>query len=131
MNTDPQASRYSPVVILVLLAALVLTLGLWATDRSSHTAEPALESMAGEHTKKQYRWKMVTTWPKNLPGLGMGPENFARMVDEMSGGQLQVRVYGSGELVPALGVFEAVSEGVVELGHGAAYYWKSKLPTGL
>lgn len=131
MNTDLPSPRYTPVIILLLLAALVLTLGLWATDRSSQTVAAFSETTSGKQAQKQYRWKMVTTWPKNLPGLGMGPENFARMVDEMSGGQLQVRVYGSGELVPALGVFEAVSQGVVELGHGAAYYWKGKLPASV
>ena len=35
---------------------------------------------------KTYKWTMVTTWPKNFPGLGMGPENFAKYVDEMTCG---------------------------------------------
>ena len=33
--------------------------------------------------EKTYKWTMVTTWPKNFPGLGMGPENFSKYVDEM------------------------------------------------
>ena len=48
---------------------------------------------------KTYQWKMVTSWPKNFPGLGMGPEKFSQYVDEMSNGRLTVKVYGSGELV--------------------------------
>ncbi|MEZ5530608.1 MAG: TRAP transporter substrate-binding protein DctP [Porticoccaceae bacterium] len=76
-----------------------------------------------------YKWKMVTTWPKNFPGLGMAAENFAVMVDKMSAGRLQVKVYGAGQLVPALEVFDAVSQGTAEMGHGAAYYWKGKTPT--
>jgi TRAP-type mannitol/chloroaromatic compound transport system substrate-binding protein len=71
-------------------------------------------------------WKMVTTWPKNFPGLGVGAENLARLIGEMSGGRLQVKVYGAGELVPALEIFDAVSRGTAEMGHGAAYYWKGK-----
>ena len=31
-----------------------------------------------------------------------------------------------GELVPAFEIFDAVSNGVAELGHGSAYYWKGK-----
>jgi TRAP-type mannitol/chloroaromatic compound transport system substrate-binding protein len=46
----------------------------------------------------------------------------------MSNGRLQIKVYGAGELVPALEVFEAVSRGTAEMGHGAAYYWKGKVP---
>ncbi len=80
---------------------------------------------------EQFHWKMVTTWPKNFPGLGMAPENFARTVGEMSGGRLTVHVYGAGEIVPAMEVFDAVSQGVVDAGHGSAYYWKGKIPAAV
>ena len=69
---------------------------------------------------------MVTTWPKNFPGLGTGANNLASLIGEMSGGRLTVKVYGANELVPAFEVFDAVSSGTAELGHGAAYYWKGK-----
>ena len=71
-------------------------------------------------------WKMVTTWPKNFPGLGTGANNLARLIGEMSGGRLKVKVYGAKELVPPFEVFDAVSSGTAEMGHGAAYYWKGK-----
>ena len=73
------------------------------------------------------RWKMVTTWPKNFPGLGTGANRLAQLITEMSGGRLQVKVYGAKELVPAFEVFDAVSRGTAEMGHGAAYYWKGKV----
>ncbi len=73
-------------------------------------------------------WKMVTSWPKNFPGVGVGAERFATLVDAMSGGRLKVKIYAAGELVPALEVFDAVSRGTAELGHSAAYYWKGKVP---
>ncbi len=78
--------------------------------------------------QKTYKWKMVTTWPKNFPGLGTAPERFARNVAAMSNGRLTVKVYGAGELVPAMEVFDSVVRGTAELGHGAGYYWKGKLP---
>jgi TRAP-type mannitol/chloroaromatic compound transport system substrate-binding protein len=71
-------------------------------------------------------WKMVTTWPKNFPGLGTGANRLAETIGEMSGGRLTVKVYGAGELVPAFGIFDAVSRGTAQMGHGAAYYWKGK-----
>ena len=86
------------------------------------------ETTAGMAPAKNYSWSMVTTWPKNYPGLGMAPERFSQLVEEMSQGQLKVTVYGAGELVPAMGVFDAVSGGSVEMGHGGAYYWKGKVP---
>ena len=75
-----------------------------------------------------YRWKMITTWPPNFPILGEGCTKFAQWIQEMSGGRMEITVYGGGELVPALEVFDAVSNGAIELGHGAAYYWAGKIP---
>lgn len=75
-----------------------------------------------------FRWKMVTSWPKNFPGVGAGAERFARLVTEMTRGRLEVQVYAAGELVPALEVFDAVSRGAAEMGHSAPYYWKGKVP---
>ncbi len=79
--------------------------------------------------KKVYKWKMVTTWPKNLPGLGFAAENFSKLVGKMSGGRLLIKVFGAGQLVPALEVFDAVSQGTAQIGHGSAYYWKGKIQT--
>ncbi|MDG2072890.1 MAG: TRAP transporter substrate-binding protein [Pseudomonadales bacterium] len=89
------------------------------------------ESQTGEISSTPetiYNWRMVTTWPKNLPGLGVAPETLAKNVKKMSAGRLNIKVYGAGEVVPALEVFEAVSQGTVQMGHGAAYYWKGKVP---
>ena len=87
--------------------------------------------MGTDRSGETFQWKLVTTWPKNFPGLGTGPEKFARWVNEMSDGRLTVRVYGAGEIVPAFEVFDAVSQGVADAGHGAAYYWKGKIPSSV
>lgn len=94
-------------------------------------SQEGIEQGGGEtasSSHQSFKWKMATTWPKNLPGMGTGVERFARMVEDMSAGRLTITVYGAGELVPALDVFDAVSGGAAEMGHGAAYYWRGKLP---
>ena len=118
------------MVILALVAALVLVTGLWAKDRATRP-DSAADGSSATYAGQTFQWKLVTTWPKNLPGLGTAPETFARMVGEMSGGRLTVRVYGAGEVVPAMGVFDAVSGGVAQVGHGASYYWKGKIPASV
>jgi len=82
--------------------------------------------MRTAEAKAEHKWKMVTTWPKNFPGLGTGANKLAELIGEMSGGRIHVKVYGAQELVPAFEVFDAVSAGTAEMGHGAAYYWKGK-----
>ena len=96
-----------------------------ACDTQTHTKGP---QVSGPESEKIYNWKMVTTWPKNLPGLGTSPERMAKKIEAMSNGRLKIKVYGAGEIVPAMEVFETVSQGTVQLGHGASYYWKGKVP---
>ncbi|MEX2523773.1 MAG: TRAP transporter substrate-binding protein [Gammaproteobacteria bacterium] len=80
------------------------------------------------NNQQTFNWKMVTTWPANFPVFQEGAEKFAEDVRVMSNGRLNINVYAGGELVPALGVFDAVSQGTVEMGHGASYYWAGKVP---
>lgn len=108
---------------LMLLAGILTALGLAACKEDDKSAPQAAAAPV-----QQLQWKMVTAWPKNYPGLGTAAERFAERVKTMSGGRLQIKVYAAGELVPALEVFDAVSQGTAELGHGAAYYWKGKVP---
>ncbi|MEL7122953.1 MAG: TRAP transporter substrate-binding protein [Bacteroidota bacterium] len=77
---------------------------------------------------KVYEWKMTTTWPPNFPIIGESCQLFADVVEKMSDGRIKIRVYGGGELVPALEAFDAVRSGAAEIGSGAAYYWAGKIP---
>jgi TRAP-type mannitol/chloroaromatic compound transport system substrate-binding protein len=74
------------------------------------------------------RWRMVTSWPKRLPGPGMSAERIAERIATMSGGRLQITVHAAGEVVPAFEVLDAVGGGVADMGHTAAFYWQGKQP---
>ena len=117
-----------PVVVLGLIAALVSVVSLWTLERAD---APSVGVAASVGTGEVIEWKLVTTWPKGLPGLGAAAEDFARRVNEASGGRLRIKVFGAGEIVPAFEVFDAVSRGVAEAGHGASYYWKGKIPASV
>ena len=70
--------------------------------------------------------KMVTTWPKNFPGLGTGAERLAKRITDASDGSLRVKVFAAGELVPPFESFDAVSTGTADMYHAADYYWQGK-----
>jgi TRAP-type mannitol/chloroaromatic compound transport system substrate-binding protein len=74
------------------------------------------------------RWRMVTSWPKRLPGPGMSAERVAQRIGALSGGRLEITVSAAGEVVPAFEVLDAVGSGVAEMGHTAAFYWQGKAP---
>lgn len=122
-----------PLVVVALTSALVSVIALWTLNRVDSPQLDRPQNSAPETSSPTdvIEWKLVTTWPKGLPGLGAAPENFARRVNEASGGRLRIRVFGAGEIVPAFEVFDAVSGGVAEAGHGAAYYWKGKIPAAV
>lgn len=92
-------------------------------------ATAAVATTAQASDSKTYEWKMVTSWPKNFPGIGTGAEYLAKKITSMTNGQVKVSVYAGGELVPPLEVFDAVSDGAAQMGHSAAYYWKGKSPS--
>ena len=95
--------------------------GVSATAAASGFPKPAI-------SKGLMEWSMVTTWPKNFPGLGTGAQLVADNIAKMSDGRLTVKVYGAGELVPAFEAIDAVGNGTAQMGHGAPYYWKGKVP---
>ncbi|MFN3483240.1 MAG: TRAP transporter substrate-binding protein [Rhabdaerophilum calidifontis] len=80
------------------------------------------------HAAAPIRWRMATSWPKNLPGPGVAAAHIARRVRELSGGRFEIQLFGAGEIVPALQVMDAVSTGTVEMGHTASLYWTGKNP---
>jgi TRAP-type mannitol/chloroaromatic compound transport system substrate-binding protein len=96
-------------------------LGL-ASGFAGTLAAPALAQSQKLH------WRMVTSWPKRLPGPGMSAERIAQRIGALSGGRLDITVSAAGEIVPAFEVLDAVGSGVAEMGHSAAFYWQGKEP---
>ena len=92
-----------------------LAAGAVATAAAAATTFPKPAISQG-----RVQWRMVTAWPKGLPGLGTGAENLARRITEMTEGQVSVKVFSGGELVPPNQCFDAVQSGTAEMGHDIA-----------
>lgn len=80
------------------------------------------------HAVAPRRWRLATSWARNLPGPGVTATRLARRITELSDGALSIDLFAAGEIVPAFGVFDAVSSGTVEMGHTAALFWGGKMP---
>lgn len=91
-------------------------------------AGSAVSRTATATPKNKFRWRLALVVPKTLPIWGPGVERFADNVKIITGGALDIRVYGAGELVSALGTFEAVQKGQIDMHHSSAYYWQGKVP---
>ena len=108
------------------VAGLLFAAGCAQQTQQSAEQGQQQAAQAQQSASQVHEWKMVTTWPKNFPGLGTGANFLAESIEKMSNGRITVQVYGAGELVGAFEVFDAVSRGTAELGHGASYYWRGK-----
>jgi TRAP-type mannitol/chloroaromatic compound transport system substrate-binding protein len=98
-----------------------------ATGLLSACGKQAGSQTCGDQTTKEnFEWRMVTSWPRDFPGLGTGANRLAESINELSNGRLKIKVYGGNELVPAFEVFDAVQQRTAEMGHSATYYWKGK-----
>jgi TRAP-type mannitol/chloroaromatic compound transport system substrate-binding protein len=71
---------------------------------------------------------MVSTWPRDFPGLGIGAQRFAARLGEVTDGRIQVTYYAGGERVAPFDSFDEVASGNAQAYHGADYYWKGKHP---
>jgi TRAP-type mannitol/chloroaromatic compound transport system substrate-binding protein len=96
------------------------------TSAIGGTAAAASTLAAPAIAQGRITWRMVTTWPRNFPGLGTGAQRVADRINAASDGALTVEVFAAGEMVPALQSLDAVIDGSAEMSHGAAYYWQNK-----
>src|ERR1700716_3115599 len=74
----------------------------------------------------EVKWRLAASWPKALDTLYGGCEYFAKRVAEITDNKFQIQSFASGELVPGLQVLDAVSNGTVEMGNTALYYYWGK-----
>lgn len=97
--------------------------GLSAMAGSAAVAAPAFAQ-----SNPQIHWKMTSSFTASLPVLFGSAQLFCKMVEEASGGNFSIRPYPGGELVPALGVMDAVGNKTVECGQTASCYYYDKDP---
>ena len=88
--------------------------------------EVVVEAPAPIKAVKEF--KMVTTWPRDFPGLGTGAQRLAQRISDLSDGSIKVEYFAAGERVGAFDSFDEVASGNAEAYHAADYYWKGKHP---
>ena len=81
------------------------------------------------HAQANIRWRIASSFPKSLDTLFGVCDVFAKKVTELSGGKFTITTHAAGELMPAFGVLDGVSNGGVEMANTAPYYFFGKDPT--
>ncbi len=71
---------------------------------------------------------IVSTWPRDFPGLGISAQRLAARITELSEGKLTTEYFAAGERVGAFDVFDEVANGNSQAYIAADYYWVGKHP---
>jgi len=91
-------------------------------------AATAVAAPAVAQSMPEVRWRLAASWPKALDTLYGGCEFFCKRVAEITDNRFQIQPFAAGEIVPGLQVLDAVSNGTVEIGNTALYYYWGKNP---
>lgn len=120
------SNRAAAVAVLVALCfGVIASLALRPPSR---LAERALED--GE-AAPSLRWRLPVSIGTIHPGLGDNALFISQTLLASSGGRLHLEVFEPGEVVPALGVGEAVSAGKVEAGYTWVGYDEGRIPASV
>ena len=90
------------------------------------TAAGALAAPAVAQERKTMT--IVSTWPRDFPGLGISAQRLAARITDLSEGRIVTEYFAAGERVGAFDVFDEVASGNAQGYIGADYYWKGKHP---
>lgn len=75
------------------------------------------------------QWKMPTAFSFDWPALGDTAKWFSERIDAASAGNIQIRAYEPGKLVPAFQILDAVKDKKVEAGYTWLGYDQGKIPS--
>ena len=88
---------------------------------ASTLAAPAIAQSKIEMT-------IVSTWPRDFPGLGISAQRLAKRIPELTDGRINVTYFASGEKVGPFASLDDVASGNSQAYIAADYYWKGKHP---
>ncbi|QPC44117.1 TRAP transporter substrate-binding protein DctP [Kaustia mangrovi] len=78
---------------------------------------------------QEVTWRVPTSVPEGSFFYNNFLARFADNVDRLTDGRVEIQPFGAGVVVPALKVYEAVQDGVVEAGHSTPSYLVNQDPT--
>ena len=122
--------RLGLVLTILAMAAIFLTIGFGQAMAAGEKfgddpRHKEWKNKKWETSDKKITWRMTGPWDTGILFYDF-MEHFADSVRASSGGRLDIKVFPAGALVPAMETFDAVSKGVVDVGHSWPGYWKGK-----
>ncbi len=86
----------------------------------------SVSQQTGGENLPNIEWQMATSWPLSLETIFGGAKVLAEKVALLTGGKFKITPRAAGEIAPGLEVLDVVSQGAVQCGHTASYYYIGK-----
>jgi TRAP-type mannitol/chloroaromatic compound transport system substrate-binding protein len=90
------------------------------------TAATATTLAAPAIAQSRKEMVIVSSWPRDFPGLGLSAQRMAQRITDMTDGAITTQYFASGERVGGFDVFDEVASGNAQAYNSADYYWKGK-----
>jgi TRAP-type mannitol/chloroaromatic compound transport system substrate-binding protein len=124
-------------MFLILAIALSFCAVSFVGAMAQEKKEPKkIEKFGEDQRAKEWKAKKWTTSDKKFSWRASDPWggllfhdfliHFADSVRACSGGRLDIKVFQTGAIVPAMEIFDAVAKGTLDVGHSWPGYWKGK-----
>lgn len=84
--------------------------------------------VASASAVERIRWKVPNAFPSHLPAIGENAQIVADMLNAISAGEIQFRIFEPGSLVPPFELTDAVQNGSIEAGYTWVGYDAGKIP---
>src|SRR5262245_58477741 len=72
------------------------------------------------------QWRLSTAYPPVLDQLQGAAKQFAKIVEETSGGRFRIEVFPGGQIMQPFECFDAASQGKIEAFMGVTSYWTAQ-----
>lgn len=114
-----------------LLLSGLLGLLLSACNNQQAQTGDTQELSSPSLKKEKITLRLAHGWPKGFPYFGESVEQYAQLVNELSEGQIEIKVDSANKHKAAFGIFDFVKNGQYDIGHTASYYYGGKDPDTL
>jgi TRAP-type mannitol/chloroaromatic compound transport system substrate-binding protein len=115
-------------VVKVLSQGAIATTGVALVGGCQAAQNSSSSGSADTGNLPNIQWQMATSWPPSLDTIFGGTQVLTERVAALTGGKFKISPRAAGEVAPALEVLNVVSQGAVQCGHTASYYYVGKSP---
>lgn len=127
----PYFNKSNPPLFKIVLTISVAVLLQLLSSCSSPEGSGKTTQDVSSVDNSPIQLRLAHGWPKGFPVFGESVNDYAELVESMSGGRIKIKVASASKHKSAFGIFDFVKSGQYDIGQSASYYYGGKDPDTL